>query len=226
MVERMNKISLVIATYQANIPLLQKALDCSHLFNEVVLHINDKVTGTQIIIPKNCKVIYKEERCSVEEALNDSIQLAKGEWILPFTDDDYFHPENLNFLINFIKNHYADYSVVHYPIWAGNEKSGWRKWGDIKEINYDKLLEGNYLPFSSVYHKSVWESVGGYKHDMPFSDWYFWLEVVRKNFKFYYLDNPIYYHLEGHKTTLATKQLKKYGMEPIKIMFKQKLGII
>jgi len=222
----MNKISLVLASYNPNISMINQALKDCDLFDEAILHINHKELPKGIIVPKNCKVIYKEERCSVEEALNDAIQLAKGEWILPFTDDDHFHPENLKFLFEFIKNNYADYDVVHYPIWAGNEKSGWRKWGDEREIDFNKLLEGNYLPFSSVYRKSVWESVGGYKHEMPFSDWYFWLEVVRQNYKFYYLDNPIYYHLEGHKTTLATKQLKKHGMEPIKIMIKQRLGII
>jgi len=219
----MNNISLIIPTYQANLPLLHKALDCSSFFNEVVIHVNDKFTGTQIEVPKNGKIIYKEERCSVEEALNDTIQLAKGEWILPFTDDDYFHPDNLRYLVDFIKNNYSDYDVVHYPVYTGNDKS-WRKWGDNPDINFNKLLEGNYLPFSCVYKKSVWESINGYK-DVPFSDWYFWLEVVRKNFKFYYLDNPIYYHLENHKITLANKQLKKYGMENIKEMFKQKLGI-
>jgi glycosyltransferase involved in cell wall biosynthesis len=225
MVETMNNISLVLATYQANIPLLQKALDCSHLFNEVVLHINDKVTGTQICIPKNCKVIYKEEKCSIEEALNDAIQLAKGEWILPFTDDDYFHPENLNFLFEFIKSNYANYDVVHYPIWAGNEKSGWRVWGKESEIDFNNLLEHNYLPFSSVYRKSVWENVGGYKHDIPFSDWYFWLEVVRQNYKFYYLNNPIYYHREGHKITLANKQANQFNIMETHKLFKSKLGI-
>jgi len=218
----MNNISLVLATYQANIPLLQKALDCSHLFNEVVLHVNDRLTAVNVEVPKNCKVIYKEEKCSVEEALNDAISLAKGEFILPFTDDDYFHPENLTYLINFIKQHYADYDVVHYPIWSGNDKKGWRKWGDEREINFDKLLDENYLPFSSVYRKSVWEKVGGYKHDIPFSDWAFWIKVVQKNFKFYYLDNPIYFHLENHKITLANKQSKNFN----KTKFLKDLGVI
>jgi len=215
----MNKISLIIPCYQSDINLLNQALECSDLFDEVIVHINDKVTAKKFEMPKSklgqdlCKIIWWEERISVQDALNGAIYYASGDFILPFTDDDFFHRKNLQYAIDFAKKSLNLYDVIHYPIWSGNDVNGWKKWGDDSNINYNKLLEENYIPFSCMYRKDAWLRVGGYKNNMPFSDWFFWLEMVAKRYQFYYLDNPVYYHREGHKETLSQKESKTFNKE-------------
>ena len=205
----MNKISLVIASYQANISMLHKALECSDLFNEVILHVNDKSTMSKLTIPKKCKVIYVEERCSVQTALNDAISLAYGNYILPWTDDDIFHKENLAEVINYVRDNPKD-DIIYYPIYVGNEKE-WNVWVE-HNVTMEKLLEKNLIPFSSIYKKEVWKKVSGYKLG-EYSDWFFWLEVLKAGYVPTFWNKPVYYHRHGHKRTLSKIEEKTFNKE-------------
>jgi glycosyltransferase involved in cell wall biosynthesis len=213
----MNKISLVLATYHANISMLHQALECSDLFDEVILHVNDKETMSKLIVPKQCKVIYVEERCSVQTALNDAISLAYGNYILPWTDDDFFHKENLAEVINYVRDNPKD-DIIYYPIFTGNEKE-WTIWVE-PNVTLEKLKEKNLIPFSSIYKKEVWKKVSGYKL-VSYSDWGFWLEVMKAGYKFKFINTPIYYHRHGHKQTLSKIEAKTFNKEE----FLRKLNI-
>jgi hypothetical protein len=210
-VEAMRKISFVLATYQADIPMLHKALECCDLFDEVIVHVNDKLTAYMMDVPKNCRIIYQEERCTVQEALNRCIYLAVGEYILPFTDDDYFDRKSLKEAIDFVRYTNEKLDILYYPVYVGNDKEGWRLWAE-HIVTYEKLLEGNLIPFSCIYKKDVWERIGGYK-DVPFSDWFFWLEALQLRFKLKYWNSPVYYHRNGHKITLANKERATFNKE-------------
>jgi glycosyltransferase involved in cell wall biosynthesis len=210
MVETMNRISLVLATYKANLSMLHQALECSDLFDEVILHINDKLTAGAVKIPKNCKVIYQEERCTVQNALNVGIDLATSNFILPWTDDDFFDRKALIDVLNYTSDHNGHEGVIYYPIFTGSEKE-WTLWAE-KEITFEKLKEKNLIPFSSIYNKSVWKNIGGYKSG-EFSDWFFWLEVVKANYKFKFWNTPVYYHRHGHKRTLSKIESKTFNKE-------------
>ena len=206
----MNKIALVIATYEANINMLHQALKCSDLFDEVVLHVNDPVTASRAIIPRNCKVIYEIKRCSVQEALNIAISQTTSNYILPFTDDDFFDREVLNNVLSDLRTRDGNDDVIYYPIYTGSEKE-WKFWAE-PFVTYEKLLENNLIPFSSIYNKEVWRKVRGYKSG-EFSDWFFWLEVLKAGYKLRYLSTPVYYHRHGHKETLANKEAKTFNKE-------------
>jgi hypothetical protein len=218
----MNNISLVLATYNPDIVMLNQALEYGGMFNEVVLHINHKEIPKGIIIPKNCNLILQEEKCTVQEALNICVQQATSSYILPFTDDDFFYHDTLYYLLYHVYMQ-IEADVVHYPIWSGNEIIEWRLWGDNPNITFDKLIQQNLIPFSSIYKKELWQKIGGYK-DVPFSDWFFWLEALKYNPKFLYINKPIYFHREGHKETLANKELNEHGMEKIKQLFIERLS--
>jgi glycosyltransferase involved in cell wall biosynthesis len=205
----MNKISLVIATYRANTNMLHQALECADLFNEVILHVNDKETMSKLIIPKQCKVIYVEERCSVQTALNDAISLAYGNYILPWTDDDIFHKENLAEVINYVRDNPKD-DIIYYPIYVGNEKE-WKIWVE-PNVTMEKLLERNLIPFSSIYKKSVWQKVSGYKLG-EYSDWGFWVEVLKAGYVPTFWNKSVYYHRHGRKRTLSKIEEKTFNKE-------------
>lgn len=206
----MNKIALVLATYKANKSMLNQALECSDLFDEVIIHINDTYTASVIDIPKNAKIIFQEERCSVQNALNVAIDLSSSNYILPWTDDDFFDRKALIDVLNYASEHNGNEGIIYYPIYTGSEVE-WKLWAE-PEITFEKLKERNLIPFSSIYHKSVWRNVGGYKSG-EFSDWFFWLEVVKAGYKFKFINTPVYYHRHGHKRTLSNKEAKTFNKE-------------
>jgi len=205
-----NKISLVLATYNPNISMINQALKDCDLFDEAILHVNHKELPQGIIVPKNCSVIFQEERCTVEEALNIGIGQATSSWILPFTDDDMFDRQALSNVLTFAREHKGDEAIIYYPVFTGNEKE-WNLWSE-PNITLENLLDRNLIPFSSIYHKSVWQMVGGYKIG-EFSDWAFWIQVVKANYEFKFWNTPVYYHRHGHKLTLSKKQAKTFNKE-------------
>ena len=208
----MNKISLIIPSYQSDITMLQQALECSDLFDETIIHLNDKETIAKISLPKNCKPIYREEHVTVQAALNESIYSASSEYILPFTDDDFFNRKNLTELLEIEKLNLIHHDIIHYPIYAGNEELGWNLWGISPYINFETLCEENTIPFSCIFKKDVWTKLRGYQEG-EFSDWAFWLRAIKNDFKFKYWNQPIYYHRQQHKSTLAQKELKNFNKE-------------
>jgi hypothetical protein len=206
-----NTIALILATYNPNISMINQSLLEADLFDEVILHVNHKSLPNGIKIKPNWKIIYQEERCTVEEAINQALSLSNSSWILCWTDDDFFDRQALSTVLNFTREHKGDEAIIYYPIFTGSEKE-WKLWAE-PHITMEKLLDRNLIPFSSIYHKSVWQMVEGYKLDIPFSDWAFWIKVLKAGYKFKFWNTPIYYHRHGHKLTLSKKQAKTFNKE-------------
>lgn len=206
----MNKIALIIPAYQSNLKELYQALSYGYIFDEVILHVNDKVTMANLQVPGWVKVIYREERIPVQDALNEAIASTTSEWILPFSDDDYFDLEKIIMVVDLIRNGNFPGDVLHYPIFVGNEKDGWNLWGNKGVLNSWEIREENSIPYSSVYKKEVWIDVGGYKQG-EYSDWAFWCQAYYHNCKFFYMDSPVYFHRQNMKETLANKEAKTFN---------------
>lgn len=219
-----NKIALVLPTYKANIAHLNQALDCVDLFDEAILHVNDEDTAKQIYPRCDVKIVYQPKRCLVTEALNSIIEMTTANYILPFTDDDIFYRDNLKHVLDYVRNYGSEnLDVLHYPIKNGHAQA-WKVWGNNPVITFDELLKENLIPFSCIYNKKIWQKVQGYK-DVPYSDWYFWLECAKAGCKFEYMDTVVYAHRQGHKVTLSMQESKPYTHKAIQQMFKNKLGV-
>jgi hypothetical protein len=142
--------------------------------------------------------------------LNIAISQTTSNFILPFTDDDFFDRKALVDVINLVREHNGNEGVIYYPVFTGSKKE-WKLWAE-PVITYEKLLERNLIPFSSIFDKSIWQNVGGYKVG-EFSDWAFWIQVVKANYEFKFWNTPVYYHRHGHKLTLSKKQAKTFNKE-------------
>jgi hypothetical protein len=122
-----------------------------------------------------------------------------------------FERQALLNVLNFTREHKGDEAIIYYPVFTGGEKE-WKIWVE-PNVTIEKLLDRNLIPFSSIYHKSVWQTVGGYKLDIAFSDWAFWIKVLKAGYKFKFINIPVYYHRHGHKLTLSKKQEKTFNKE-------------
>jgi len=207
----MNNISLILPTYNPDLKMLSQALECSDLFDEVLLHVNGNELPPTFILPKNCKMFYQRERIPVQDALNWLIMMAEGQWILGWTDDDFFNRKELANLLLKIKNDEIQEDIIHFPIYAGNDiDKTWTIWGDNAHVRFRTLCKENYIPFSSIYRKDVWKKIQGYQAGI-FNDWRFWIEAIKNKCTFYYWPEKIYFHRERHKETLANKEVKTFN---------------
>lgn len=208
------KISLVINSNKPNNDYLKEAIDSAPInaFDEVILYLNNQNPASAVLPKFNKKVLLladgADRNCA--DGFNYAIGWAEGEWILPFCDDDIFLTDNLAFLINYLRTNekkLPNKHVIHYPCMV----NGKDEWGE-GFFTLNDLKKGNCIPFSCIYRKKVWEEVGGYKNNLPFNDWVFWLEVMNHNYNFFYNPEPIY-NFRVIKDSLSQKELNFQSFE-------------
>lgn len=138
-------------------------------------------------------------------ALNYVINQTSGDWVMPFSDDDKFHTENLRGCIRKIKNgDYSDSDIVHSIVTVNGNESWGSTW-----FTLENLRTTNQLPFSSFYRRVVFNELGGYVEE-PTIDWGFWIRAMMLGFKFGYYDKPIYDYRFINQSTMP-HVLNKYG---------------
>jgi glycosyltransferase involved in cell wall biosynthesis len=108
----------------------------------------------------------------VASARNRGIALARGQFILPLDADDMIDATMVEECANVLDAH-SDVAVVY---------TDREDFGDINRIwpagKYDlrHLRYFNQIGYCSMFRKSMWEEIGGYRVNVAgFDDWDFWL---------------------------------------------------
>ena len=217
----MPTISLCITSNNPNLILLDKAINSAVGFDEIILHINNMPINTDINNLSACwknkvKVIWHPDNLTAGEGFNFCINAATSDWICCFCDDDFFHEEHLHNLLSWFHNTNIEADIVQFPCYVGNDKIDWRVWGD-KPVTYNGIRQGNMVPFSSFYRKTLWERVGGYENIL-FNDFHYWLKCFKIGATYTLWDKPIYYFRQAVETRLSDKER---SLQPIEITLKQ-----
>jgi len=210
----MNSISLCCTSTGSNINILNKMLESAQGFDEVILHINgNKQSNESYKFPNNVKFLDTPELLTAAEGFNFVISNASNLWVCPACDDDFFHSDKLSQLMSWFKT--ADLNgidIIYFPIFCGNERDGYTEQA-LLTPTYDGLRKQNMLPFSCFYRKSLWDKIGGYNINLPFSDWHFWLKALKSGVTLYRWNNPIYYFRTGIEERLSDRERKAKDFE-------------
>ena len=133
--------------------------------------------------PDNFIYINHKENKGVITTRNEAIELATGEYILPLDADDTIEPTYVEKAVNILDEN-PDVGIVY--CWVNNfwkdSKSQISKWEDF-DISKELFL--NSIVYTSMYRKSDFLLVGGYKSYMNkgWEDWDLWLSIIKKGFK-------------------------------------------
>jgi len=115
-------------------------------------------------------------------ARNRGIAEAKAEYILPLDADDKLAPQAIESYLRAVED-YPNQPIVVFG-WLqrfGVEKNLWK----TQSFSPNQLLHRTLLPYCSMYHRSVWESQGGYATNVPgYEDWDFWIGAAERGAKF------------------------------------------
>jgi hypothetical protein len=201
-----------------------QALSISPIFDEVIVHSNCYNSNIWIPQYKNMTILFDDNPISCPDALNLAIGKTTGDWILPLCDDDFCNIPILDeLLIQIRRGLYADKDIVYSPFYSGNEKDSYILWPRT-EVTFERLKQQNLLPFTSLYKKSMWEDIKGYKN-LPFNDWLFWLEAAKKRKQFVLWDKAYFYFRHGHlqEPSLCDKETIK---QPIEVTRQQLLDYL
>src|ERR1043166_5298095 len=119
-------------------------------------------------------------------ALNAGIRRAKGEFILPLASDNRLRDAYLNEGVFLLKNN-SCLGVVYADAEYLGERTGRSR---VQEFNLLSMIRGNFIDACALFRKKLWEEVGGYDEQMPWTgweDWDFWLRVAYRQGAFVHL---------------------------------------
>ena len=158
---------------------------------EIVI-VNDGSPDNTSEVARNLIAMYPHKSIRLIEkangglasARNAGIAAATGEYIMPLDADDKLSSNGLDYLMNISLNSevpcvafgsYKMFGLEHHIVNSYDLYSG------------ENIKNFNMLHPSSLYHKSVWDLVKGYKEGMivqGYEDWEFWVNCHRQNIPF------------------------------------------
>lgn len=139
---------------------------------------------------KNIRFYTDDIERTGNDAMNYAVGLIKGEWVIPFSDDDRFIHENIFTVLLRIRNGQYDGVDVVFSSVTVNDNGSWG--GGNGDFHIDTLRDGNFIPFSSFVKKESFFKAGGYLKGDPIADWGLWLRMKMLGMTFKYFERPIY----------------------------------
>ena len=149
------------------------------------------------------KILQKNQGVAV--ARNHGISEARGKYILCLDADDRIDPTYLEKAVTVLELNPGVgivYSHVHF---FGIEEGVARE----PEFNADILLEANILHTASVFRKKDWERVGGYKSNLGFEDWEFWINLVEHGVVGQLIPEALFYYRRAEQSRFIDDMKKK-----------------
>ena len=202
--------SVIIPTYNhAN--YLKKALDSvlAQSFNNYeIIVIDDNSTDNTSGVVNNYKnkIIYKKisNNRIIGRSRNLGISISKGEWLAFLDSDDEWLKDKLQIVFNFINENNKYQIFCNNELIFRNSKKLFSNYGPFVENFYERLLvEGNCISTSaSIVNKNFLFSEGvKFSEEKEFigtEDYDFFLQLAKKNAKFFFINNFLgihnYYH--------------------------------
>ncbi len=200
---RSPRISVVITCYNYS-RYLERCVDSvlaqSFRDFEVVI-INDGSTDiTEIVAnwisqlhPNRIRIHHQANSGQPAISRNTGISLSRGDFILPLDADDWLAPSMLGDCAHELN---SDPSIgVAYTDSVYCTEVGEIQLHSSGEFSVNALREGNRLNYCSMYRKSVWSELGGYRTNVRgYEDWDFWLAAAAAGFTGRRISKPLFFY--------------------------------
>jgi Glycosyltransferases, probably involved in cell wall biogenesis len=140
------------------------------------------------------KVVVNEERLGLIKSLNKGLDLSTGEFIARMDSDDISHPERLETEVKLLNSYPWLYVVCSWINVMDKTRHVIDHRTDAlspEDIYYTLNFRNCIANGTSMFRKSVLETVGNYDEINVAEDYYFWYKISKK-FPIYKIDKPLY----------------------------------
>jgi glycosyltransferase involved in cell wall biosynthesis len=133
------------------------------------------------------KFVYQKNQ-GVAAARNNGIKISKGKYVVCLDSDDILEPTYLEKAIVILETN-PDISIVtSYMSVFGvvNEQ--------FEHVAFDpmRLFKDNMIITAAMFTKQAWRSVGGYKSNIGYEDWEFWINMSEHGFWAKQIEEPLF----------------------------------
>ena len=213
----MEKVSIIIPCYNKDKYIretLESVLNQTYSNTEIIV-INDGSTDNSRNIILDIKKIHPEiifidekENLGVCKARNKAIELSSGNYILPVDADDIIDRTYVEKLAKALDEN-PSYSIAYSNV---------RYFQDINsdcdcKFNEENILLQNSIASSSMMRKSAFYEAGKYKewlNNYGCEDWELWISLWERGFKFYKVDEILYFYRKLKNEDYLTKVYKSH----------------
>jgi len=130
---------------------------------------------------RKIKLINQDNSGKPAVSRNRGIAESNGEYILPLDADDMLIPGALKMYIDELENINTDNCVVYAWLKTfGVTSNLWQ----TREFQLNELLHKTMLPYCSMFHRSVWQKLNGYRTNVGYEDWDFWIGAAENGAAF------------------------------------------
>ncbi|MFN8390739.1 MAG: glycosyltransferase family A protein [Bdellovibrionota bacterium] len=201
MAESSPKISVIVPTY--NRPeLLREALGSlarqtftdfeAVVVNDAGVPIRAIVDELRASLPAIVTIDHSENR-GLPAARNTAVNASHGEFLAYLDDDDLFHPEHLQLLLEAATITHGIWYSDRYDVWLtekeGRRSETKRELAVSPEYDPDLLLFENLTSVPCFFHpRRYFDEVGGFdEHLTALEDWDLWVRISRRH-QFFHLN--------------------------------------
>jgi glycosyltransferase involved in cell wall biosynthesis len=200
-------VSIVIPCYNQGAMLREALASVEQVRNENLLEVivvddgSPEVETTTILrqVEEAGYCVVPQPNRGSGAARNAGIRRAKGEFILPLSSDNRLRDAYLNEGLSLLKNN-TRLGVVYADAEYFGERTG--RW-HAQEFNLLSIIRGNFIDACALFRKKLWEEVGGYDEQMPWTgweEWDFWLRVAYRQGTFVHLPKVGFDHRVGSES--------------------------
>jgi SAM-dependent methyltransferase len=186
-------VSVIIPCYNQShflVEAVTSAINQTYKNWEIII-VNDGSLDTTSTLAKNLIVansqyqirLVEQTNQGLSSARNAGIAAANGEYILPLDADDILAENALTDLLEIcLKSNVPCVAFGSYQMF-GTEN---RIVPSYELYSPENIKQSNMIHPSSLYHKSIWDLVSGYKVGMKegYEDWEFWVNCHKHNIPF------------------------------------------
>jgi len=121
---------------------------------------------------RRIRLINQDNSGDPSLARNRGIREARGEFVLCLDADDMLMPEFLFRCVALLDNE-QDIAIAYTDqIYFG---SGNDRVVQVADYDFIRLTQANFMGYCSLFRKSAWNEVGGFKAGIGYEDWEFWI---------------------------------------------------
>lgn len=210
------KVSIIITYYNLGDYVeeaIQSTLNQTYKNIEIIL-VNDGSTDKNSIKKLNeIKLKYKDKitfidqkNSGVSSARNTGIKISSGKYICCLDADDTINADYIKLSLN---KHLKNKDIGFVTTWVqefGLRNNIWETSG----FNPIKLLVDNCIHVASMFKKSAWEKVGGYKELLDgHEDWEFWINLFSSGYKWDVIKKPLFNYRIRENSKLSKSRGKR-----------------
>jgi len=208
------KVSIVIPCHNQGTKLREAVASIEQVRNANLLEVivvddgSSDVKTRKILdeLEQDGHYVLAEPNCGLGAARNAGIRRAKGEFILPLASDNRLRDAYLNEGVFLLKNN-SCLGVVYADAEYFGERTDRSR---VPEFNLLSMIRENFIDACALFRKKLWEDVGGYDEQMPWTgweDWDFWLRVAYRQGTFVHLAKTGFDHrVRGDSLRLQTQE--------------------